>query len=82
MSKTVELQTLSNDSNVGVLQVQDAGATIPEKVLVHLGKVFRGKSAYEQAVDGGYTESEEKFKESASIFLKQDNISVERITLE
>ena len=28
------------------------------------------------------TESEEKFKESASIFLRQDNISVERITLE
>lgn len=28
------------------------------------------------------TESEEKFKESASIFLREDNITVERITLE
>ena len=28
------------------------------------------------------TESEEKFEESASIFLRQENIKVERITLE
>lgn len=52
--------------NISKKGLATTAEVINEEYTLNYGHVFRGKSAYEQAVAGGYVRSEEKFNKSLS----------------